>query len=393
MNQPTVVTLTPYERQPVAISDEMAERLVRYYRRQITVEPPWIKTDYCWQLTAQDWVGYIPLTPQFQLVLQPKTSLENLFGMLEYAYRLKFDLPAGEAQVKSLPEFYERLAHILAKQVLDRARQGFYRAYLSQTDQLPFLRGRLNLRCMMQQPVQLKLECDYQEHTADVEDNRLLLYTLWRLTHSGVRAEPVLAAIRQACHTLQGLVSLQPYPPEACLGRSYHRLNQDYQSMHTLCRFFLEQTGPSHQPGSQQMLPFLIDMARLYEMFVAEWLKSHLPSSFSLKAKERVDISRPNSLHFEIDLVLYEIETGSVRSVLDTKYKTAGPVMSDIQQVISYALAKGCHEAVLVYPTEQVRPLDETVRGIRIRSLTFALSGDLEVAGQKFLQDLDLEPR
>jgi len=159
--------------------------------------------------------------------------------------------------------------------------------------------------------------------------------------------------------------------------------------MHALCRFFLEQSGPNHHLGERTMLPFLVDMARLYERFVAEWLKTNLPPNWRLKVQERVDLSQANILHFDIDLVLYEVHTGVAHYVLDTKYKRSGsPVTSDIHQMISYAHTKDCREAMLIYPTPLDQPLDETIRGIRVRSLTFSLDGDLEQAGQRFLQDL-----
>ncbi|MCX7038200.1 MAG: hypothetical protein NT005_03560 [Spirochaetes bacterium] len=43
-----------------------------------------------------------------------------------------------------------------------------------------------------------------------------------------------------------------------------------------MCRFFLESSGPTHEPGGNLMLPFLVDMARLFELFVAEWLQQHI---------------------------------------------------------------------------------------------------------------------
>jgi 5-methylcytosine-specific restriction enzyme subunit McrC len=136
------------------------------------------------------------------------------------------------------------------------------------------------------------------------------------------------------------------------------------------------------------MLPFLVDMAHLYELFVSEWLKTHLPPHLDLKAQEQVDLSQSNALHFKIDLVLYEKETGLVHSVLDTKYKTGSPGTDDIAQVIAYAKVKRSREAILIYPTPPAQPLDTTIDGLRIRSLTFALDGDLEQAGQRFLRDL-----
>jgi 5-methylcytosine-specific restriction enzyme subunit McrC len=169
----------------------------------------------------------------------------------------------------------------------------------------------------------------------------------------------------------------------------YHRLNDDYQPLHALCRFFLEQSGPSHQIGDRKMIPFLIDMDRLFELFVAEWLNHNLPEGWSIKMQERVYISSEDRLYFQVDLVLVDNRTGAVRCVLDTKYKTpVTPSPEDIAQVIAYADTMGCTEAVLIYPSKLPHPIDHKPGSIRIRSLTFDLSDDLEEAGQSLVQNI-----
>lgn len=389
MVYPKPIELTEY--QPAtfpaeAISPEIGQALWEKYGQQVEVQEPSFKTGGRWRLTAQGWVGHIPLTPTFHVALKPKIELSNLFRMWEYAYRLNsFRLLEGLVACQSLPEFYERLAHVLARRVLERGRKGFYRAYLAETDRLPYLRGRLAVQPAL--PGQVKLACHFEEHTADVADNAILAWTLDRIARSGLCSERVLPAVRLAHRALHSLVTPTPYQPGDCTGRVYHRLNEDYRPMHALCRFFLEHSGPSHSPGSQPMLPFLVDMARLYELFVAEWLRAHLPPHLDLKTQERVDLGPSNAWQFQIDLLLYKKETGNVQVVLDTKYKTDTQT-SDIAQVIAYAKIKGCREAVLIYPTPPAHSLDTTVDGLRVRSLTFALAGDLEQAGRAFLQEL-----
>lgn len=377
---------------PDEISQQAGKILLDHYQRQLDIEFPTPKTAGQWQLTAQGWIGHIPLTPDLHLALQPKVPLVNVFRMLEYAYRLPFEIGDGLIHAQSLAEFYERLAHILARRVLDRNRQGLYRAYLPQTERLPYLRGRLDGRQVGQRPGQVKLDCHYEENTADIEDNQILAWTLYTIARSGMCTERVLPAVRRAYRALQGVVTLRPYQAEACLGRLYNRLNDNYQPMHALCRFFLEQSGPGHQLGDRTMLPFLVDMARLYELFVAEWLTAHLPPHLRLAVQEKIDIGQVHNLYFNIDLVLYEADTGAVRCVLDTKYKAAErPAADDIHQMISYAHTKGCSEAILIYPTPLSHPFDETIRGIRVRSLAFGLGHDLELAGQTFWQTVGIE--
>jgi 5-methylcytosine-specific restriction enzyme subunit McrC len=390
--QPKIIPLTEYEPTRFASSEiptEVGETLLRHYQNQLDVEFPTPKTDGQWQLRSLGWVGHIPLTPAFHFALQPKVPLGNIFRMLEYAYRLEFKVLEGLVGCQSLAEFYERLANILARRVLDRGRRGFYRAYLGQTEQLPYVRGQLNVRQAIQAPAQIKLKCHYEEHTADIEENQILAWTLFRIARSGMCTERVLPTVRRAYRSLQGLVTLTPHPAKACLGRLYNRLNDDYQPLHALCRFFLEQSGPSHQVGERTMLPFLVNMARLYELFVAEWLKTHLPPDFNLKVQEKVNIGKTNALHFDIDLVLYEAKTGAVRCVLDTKYKAPNaPAHDDVSQVVTYAEARGCREAILIYPIPLSQPLDEMIGNIRVRSLTFSLDGDLEQAGQTLSRNL-----
>ncbi|MGA9380998.1 MAG: restriction endonuclease, partial [Phormidium sp.] len=95
------------------------------------------------------------------------------------------------------------------------------------------------------------------------------------------------------------------------------------------------------------------------------------------------------SSKFIIDIVLYERSTNKVLYILDIKYKTPlQPAAEDIAQVIAYAVSKNSQEAVLVYPINIKNSLDEFIGNIRVRSLTFSLDGDLEQAGETFLQKL-----
>jgi 5-methylcytosine-specific restriction enzyme subunit McrC len=129
-------------------------------------------------------------------------------------------------------------------------------------------------------------------------------------------------------------------------------------------------------------------MARLYELFVAEWLKANLPPPWQVKAQEKLHVGQHNELLFEIDLVIEDNE-GNAHYVLDTKYKTAAkPDNADINQIIAYATAKNCPNAILIYPAPLSRPLNIHLDNIHIRTLTFSLTDELEAAGQSFLSTL-----
>jgi 5-methylcytosine-specific restriction enzyme subunit McrC len=375
---------------PDQFSATLAEQIWRDYPAQVAVEPPSFKTQQRWQLTAQSWVGILPIIPTLLLTLQPKTPIANVWRMLEYAYELpslRSLLPVSE--VASLAGFYERLALLLAQRVLLRSRQGLYRAYESQTDQLSHLRGRLMVADTWRRPWPTQLVCTYDQQSQDNEDNQIALWTLSCILRSKLCQGDTLATVRRAYSALAGAVTLQPYAAHHCLHRTYHRLNQEYQPIHTLCHFFLAQASPGYTRGNRVGWPFLVEMPRLYERFVAAWLHTHLHPDWRLHVQERYPISPAANLAFTIDLVLYTRTSGIARCVLDTKYKTPqAPSAEEIAQVLAYAQAKSAPEAVLIYPVDLPRPLDQQIGGVRVRTLSFPLHGDLDQAGVHLLTAL-----
>ncbi|MEG5138110.1 restriction endonuclease [Microcoleus sp. A6-C6] len=387
---PQIIKLTEYKSESFErdfIPESVGEKIYQNYAKQIDIEFPNPKTKYKWQLKSQGIVGNIPITPQFHIVISPKVPIANLFGMLEYTYKLNKYFLQGQIECESLEQVYKRLANILAHKILERCRKGLYRDYLPKIEKLAYIRGRIDVRQAVQKPWDVKLKCHYNEQTGDIEDNQILAWTLFIIGRSGLCGESVSSTVRKAFHALQGFVTLTSFKPDACIDRTYHRLNQDYQILHALCRFFLENTGPSHEKGDREMLPFLINMASLYEQFVAEWLKANTPKGFNVEPKYPVKHDKDYS--DEIDLIIRDIETNEILYVLDTKYKAPDRVDSrDRHQIVAYATAVNCKNAILIYPQDLKQPLDIKNDDIQVRSLKFSLDSDLHEAGKTFLTSL-----
>lgn len=387
------IELTEYVTEEIAselLPAELGEQLWREYGDRIAVEFPSPRSRDRWRLTSQGWVGMIPLAPELTILLEPKVPLSNLFRMLEYAYRLRsFRFLDGIYECGSLQEFYSELAGLLARRMLDRARRGLYQEYVEASEQLPYLRGSLDVRRMASAPASASLHCDYQESTVDIDDNRIVAQALSLVARSGLCSERVLPTVRRAHHALHGAITQMHLPPSLCIGRSYNRLNEDYHPLHALSRFFLEHCGPTHERGDREMIPFLIDMARLFELFVAEWLAAHLPERIMLLPQEIISFSGAAPLRFTVDILLAERATGRALIVADTKYKLVrSPAASDVAQIVAYAEATGCREAFLIYPAPLESPLDIIVGEIHVRSVAFRLDGDLESAGDEVMRVL-----
>jgi 5-methylcytosine-specific restriction enzyme subunit McrC len=377
---------------PDWLGEEAALRLHRTFSKQIEVQFPTPVNGHQYVLRSRGLVGQIPLDEDHLLVIHPKTPVSNIFRMLEYAYKLRsFEFLSGIVLTESLDDLYERLVMLLATSVLDRARKGLYREYVQREDQLPYLRGRIRLgpsiaKARTGAP---KLVCEFEELTADVSDNRILAWTLYRLTRTTLRRIEVRHAIRKAYRVLAGSISITPAHPRDCIQRTYHRLNEDYRPLHALCRFFLENMGPGIKSGTHEMIPFTVNMPMLFQSFVYHWLKDNLSTKYDVESQARIYLDNNRAFYFDIDLLLRDRRTGTALAVLDTKYKRGeSPSSSDISQIVAYAVSEGTNTGILVYPS--MTPSSELKIGgsVTVKTLCFDLSQDLETAGKAFIHEL-----
>lgn len=383
----------PYRLAADSLPLALGRRLWADYGQVVDVAFPSPKTADCWQLTSQGYAGYIPLHPALHIHLRPKVVLDNLLYLLAYTYALdEWRLLDGLQPAASLPGFYAQLADLLARRTLRRVRLGLHRAYVVGERPLPYVRGQLRPESVARSSVTPLLTCRFEVQTAVIADNQLIAYTLGRLARSGLLHGEIQQRVARTYRLLRDGLGIgegeRPFTPADCQ-RRYTRLNQDYAPLHALCYFFLSNLAAQlPQSGPAPTIPFLVNMAQLYERFVATWLQNNLPAGWSLQGQEQVAVGQDEALRFNIDLVLYDPQ-GQPYLVIDSKYKTPdAPSNPDFNQVLVYAQAKGCQQAVLVYPEPLPRPLDVTLAGVRVRSLTFSLAGDVAENGRNFLKNL-----
>jgi len=390
-----IIKLVEYEMRYLAPSDfleEDAQRILLQFGDKVTVDWPTPKTANRWQLTSQGWVGFVPLGDKRGISLQPKVPLKNLFRMLEYAYDLRsFKLLEGLYDCESIRDFYERLALILSMRLLERAREGLYKTYQEEHESIGYIRGRMDIAAFARTPVKTLIPCVYEEHTIDNKENQIVAWTLHTILRSGICSERSIPVLRKAERVLRNSVSLKPFFDFDCIGRTYNRLNEDYEVLHKLCRFFLENTGPTQNLGDRSMVPFLVYMPRLFELFVARWLKKNLNPRYILKSQESLHIGEKGAMKMVMDLVLYDRDTGKPVCVLDTKYKAHSTVLTDdYSKVVAYGDAIGCDDTILIYPKPLEFPFNEKPGKIRVKTAVFDIGGDLDEKGEEMLEQLAL---
>lgn len=374
------------------LSDEDVQYLDQEFDSELEIGGPSSLNGWNWILRNEGFVGHIQLPAGTSIELSPGIELDNVFGMLEYAYDLnQFNLAEENVyDSETVQGFYDKIASIFAQNVNKRRKQGLFRSYQSREEQSQRIRGRIDFRKTVQKPWDPKAHVKYREMTADNEDNQILLYTLNRISRSGFAREETLQEVRRGIRSLRGSISYNEFESNDCVGRRYNRLNQDYQRMHALARLILDTSGPSHEEGDAEMIPYTVYMPDLYELFVARWMKENLPKRYSVDPQKHVELG-DTGLFYRIDVVLNDDRTGETVAVLDTKYRepdNESPDTSEVNQVLGYAKKMETDQAFLVYPVELDNAFPLQLDDVDIHCIKFALEDDLERNGEEFLTAL-----
>ena len=374
------------------LQESVALKIHRELGRQIHIDFPTLLNGNHYTLRSSGYIGNLSLDDKTQLQIKPKIPLANLLGIIEYAYQLdSIQFMEQAIQCQNLDEVFDFLAAVLAKKVRTRAQRGLLQDYVKEEGQLSYLRGRLIPETSLKNNFnrQLTMACRFYQHTTNLLDNRILAWTLYRLGNLRWQDLEVKQMVHHAFRLVAGAVDLDYVKPEAFRNRVYHRLNQDYRSMHAICRFFLENSGPQLGAGKREFMSLLVYMPALFEAFIAEWLKVHLGGGYQLQSQYRVGLEGSHNLAFRIDLVLREVSSGRVLAVLDTKYKRGkSPEEADIQQVVAYAVRMETKRAFLVYPSEFTESLAVQVGDVQVKTLVFDLGEELQESGANFMQYL-----
>lgn len=299
------------------------------------------------RLRARAHIGTF-FAPGLELRVAPKCDTRNVLAMLGWAHELADIAPelSHHAHADDVREF---LIAMLAHALEDLTRGGLRRGYVAHEDDLPALRGSLDLpRHLARGPaVRPTLPCRFEDYTADLPANQAIRHTL---AHIGGVAEPALDRRLRRLRGSFDQFSRRRFRPNDFDAFTYDRLTARYRPIHRLCRLILEAVGADDHHGAHAMGSFVVDMNVLFERFVARWIDAHLPRGWTLSAQHPVQLDQAGAKRLRADLVL--LRGDERRLVADTKFRVAGgkPKDDEIYQVLAYARALRLHHAVLLYP-------------------------------------------
>ncbi|MFN8472380.1 MAG: hypothetical protein U0822_09340 [Anaerolineae bacterium] len=343
------------------------------------VSPGW--TPGYFTIAARSLVGHAVL-PDRRIVVRPKVPLANVFAMLARVaggLRTAPDvttLSEGEPILAGVAELYATaLDELLSR--------GGVREPVDVTEARPFVRGKLLLGPTLRQPpTRRHLPVTRRSAwSADTLANRLLKQAARTLLGLSLPLE-TRAKLEQALLGLADVADTS-HPADWFERVQITRQNADARPALVLARWVVMGCAPALEPGSYPFPAFRLDMARLFEEFVAALFADKLThSDLRVVAQPLLPLDEAGDVPLRPDLVVWH--RGRICLVLDTKYKLPGPPQpNDLYQILAYCHALGAPVGGLLFPTDTAAaPMIVRHTGVTLHALGLDLGAPPDQFGE-----------
>lgn len=200
--------------------------------------------------------------------------------MLSYAFTTLTPSEDDEIAAEEFDNIHNLFAAILAKGIGQQLKQGLYREYLNRKEDVPMLRGKIDMPGTIKNRLARKqvLTCEFDELSENNLLNQILKTTVMLLIrHAKVDAE-YKSDLKKKMLFFSGVDMIDPTSVKWSMIR-FQRSNRSYRMLISLCQFILEGMLLTTDQGEYKMASFVDEqrMCRLYEKFILEYYSKEYP--------------------------------------------------------------------------------------------------------------------
>ena len=288
---------------------------------------------------------------------------QRLVHMLAVALDMKIDAGQVTALDWQRDTLLETLIRLFSEKLADAVRQGMPRHYIEHADDLPMLRGRLDVMrqftTLAAEPA--RLACRYDALTADVAINRIMKAAVTRLARVA-RTGDNQRRLRELAFAYADLADV----PVAAL--PWHqvvldRTNARWRELFNLARLLLGERFQTTSAGGSNGFSLLFEMNTLFEEYVARMLRRALADGdlrvisqggrlYCLETEDKRGLfqTRPDILVKLGDTVVQVIDTKWKRIAAGMDDAKQGVSQADVYQMMAYGQLYRCGHLTLLYP-------------------------------------------
>lgn len=247
--------------------------------------------------------------------------VQNIYYMLAYAFQVLNENGYKDIATEQFDNVGELCAAILAKGVSIQLKRGLGKEYISRTEALSSLRGKIDISesIKTQSMLRKQLVCAYDEFSVNSYMNRIIKSTMELLIRAKIRSAQK-KELRKMLVFFGDVESLDVR--EINWKLQYNRNNQSYRMLINVCYLVVKGLLQSNSAGATKLMDFLDEqrMCRLYEKFILEYYRKEHPE---LKARAS---QIPWQLDDDFGLMLPVMQSdimlskGSTTLIIDAKY-------------------------------------------------------------------------
>jgi len=206
--------------------------------------------------------------------------IKNIYYMLSYAFKSLRQSNFAEIKSEEFDNVADLLAEILAIGVGQQIKQGLYREYIIADNDMPTLKGKLDINNTILNSIQRKkiLSCSYDELSEDNLMNQIIKTTLLLMMKSNDVKKERRQKIKILLPYLDSVDTINPKSID-WKHLNFQRNNNCYRMMIYMCWFLINSMLLTTEAGRYKIASFVDDnsMPLLYERFVLEYYRYHHP--------------------------------------------------------------------------------------------------------------------
>ena len=200
--------------------------------------------------------------------------IKNIYYMLSYAFQDLRPDREDDAAGEDFERIHDLFSSILAKGIARQLKQGLHREYLSRTEDLMALRGKIDLPGTMRNRLARKrgVSCEYDELSEGNLMNRVLKTTAMILLRHGDVSTAHRDELKRLMPFLAGVEEIDPAGIRWSSIR-YTRNTQSYRLLMSACQLVLQGMLLTNERGEMRLMTYIKPeyMERLYEKFILEY--------------------------------------------------------------------------------------------------------------------------
>ena len=247
--------------------------------------------------------------------------VQNIYYMLAYAFQVLNENGYKNIETEQFDNVGELCAAILSKGVSLQLKRGLGKEYVSETEPLSSLRGKIDIAesIKTQSMLRKQLVCTYDDFTVNSYMNRIIKSTMELLIRSDI-TKARKKELRKLLVFFGDVEPLNVYDINWQL--QYNRNNQSYRMLISVCYLVIKGLLQSNTSGGTKLMDFLDEqrMCRLYERFILEYYRKEHPEIRASASQIPWQLDDDFSFMLPVMQTDIMLSKGNTTLIIDAKY-------------------------------------------------------------------------